>query len=697
MTNKDDQDDRCQDPAELRKRAEEMAREHATGSPEHLEALSSEETRRMLHELQVHQIELEMQNEELRMAQTELDAARARYFDLYNLAPVGYCTLSEPGLILEANLTAATLLGVARSALGKQPITRFIFREDQDIYYLHRKHLFETGEPQVCELRMVKKDGAPFWARLEATVAKGADGAPVGRIVLSDITERKGVEQVLRTFKAIFDTANFGAAIGDLNGVLTYVNDCFASVHGYEAQELAGHPLRWSHNETQQEEVELLLGQLTREGSFKAQEVGHCHRDGTEFPMLMTGHVVRDEHGEPECFAATAIDLSEQKALESRLQQAQKMESVGRLAGGVAHDFNNMLGVILGHTDLALMRVDPASPFHVDLMAIRKAAEHSADLTRQLLAFARKQTVAPKVLDLNEAVEGMIEMLRRLIGEDIDLAWLPDKNLWPVKVDPSQIDQVLANLCINARDAITGVGTLTIETGSAAFDEAYCAGHPGCVPGEYVLLAVSDDGSGMDKETQEKLFEPFYTTKAMGKGTGLGLATVYGIVKQNNGFINVYSEPGHGTTFKIYLPWHVGKAEQRKSIDSPQAISHGHETVLLVEDESQILTITTTMLEHHGYTVLAASTPSGAIRLAYDHPGEIHLLITDVVMPEMNGRKLAERLMPLHSTLKLLFMSGYTANVIAHQGVLDEGVHFIQKPFSMKDFATKVREVLDQK
>ena len=690
-------DHRRGDATELRKLAEEKAREKTTRSPEKLEAMSSEETLRTLHELRVHQIELEMQNEELRTAQVELDAARARYFDLYDLAPVGYCTLSETGLILEANLTAATLLSVARGALGKQPITRFILREDQDIYYLHRKYLFETGEPQVCELRMVKKDGAPFWARLEATVAQGANGAPVGRVVLSDITERKRAEEVLRKFKAIFDTANFGAAIADLNGVLTYVNDCFAAVHGYEAKELAGQPLKWSHNEEQQEQVELLLRQLTREGSFNAQEVGHCRRDGTAFPMLMTGHVVRDANGVPECFAATAIDLTERKALESQLQQAQKMESVGRLAGGVAHDFNNMLGVILGYTDLALMRVDLASPLHADLMAIRKTAERSANLTRQLLAFARKQTAAPKVLDLNEAVEGMLKMLRRLIGEDIDLVWLPDKNLWPVKVDPSQIDQILANLCINARDAIEGVGKLTIETGTTAFDEAYCAEHPGFVPGEYVLLAVSDDGSGMDKETQDKLFEPFFTTKEMGKGTGLGLATVYGIVKQNNGFINVYSEPGHGTTFKIYLPWHVGKAEQLKIIDSTQAISRGHETVLLVEDESAILEITTTMLEHLGYTVLAASTTGEAIRLANEHPGEIHLLITDVVMPEMNGRKLAERLMPLHPNLKLLFMSGYTSNVIAHQGVLNEGVCFIQKPFSMKDFATKVREVLDQK
>jgi PAS domain S-box-containing protein len=694
MTSKDH---RRRDAAELRKRAEEMAAEKTTSSPENLEALSPEETRRTLHELRVHQIELEMQNEELRTAQAELDAVRARYFDLYDLAPVGYCTLSETGLILEANFTAATLLGVARGALGKQPITRFILREDQDIYYLHRKHLFETGEPQVCELRMVKKDGAPFWARLEATAAQDTGGAPVGRVVMSDITERKRAEDVLRQFKTIFDNANFGAAIADLNGVLTYVNDCFAAAHGYEARELAGQPLKWSHNEEQQEQVELLLRQLTREGRFNAQEVGHCRRDGTAFPMLMTGQVVRDTNGAPQCIAATAIDLTERKALESQLQQAQKMESVGRLAGGVAHDFNNMLGVILGYTDLALMRGDLASPIHADLMAIRKAAERSANLTRQLLAFARKQTAAPKVLDLNEAVEGMLKMLRRLIGEDIDLAWLPDKNLWPVKVDPSQIDQILANLCVNARDAIEGVGKLTIETGTTAFDEAYCAEHPGFVPGEYVLLAVSDNGAGMDKETQDKLFEPFFTTKEIGKGTGLGLATVYGIVKQNNGFINVYSEPGYGTTFKIYLPWHAGKAEQLQIIDSTEGISRGHETVLLVEDESAILEITTTMLEHLGYTVLAASTTGEALRLANKHPGEIHLLLTDVVMPEMNGRELAKRLLSLHPDLKLLFMSGYTANVIANQGVLGEGVRFIQKPFFMKDIATKVREALDRK
>jgi nitrogen-specific signal transduction histidine kinase/CheY-like chemotaxis protein len=387
----------------------------------------------------------------------------------------------------------------------------------------------------------------------------------------------------------------------------------------------------------------------------------------------------------------------EREKLHAQLVHAQKMESVGRLAGGVAHDFNNMLGVILGHAEIAMDQVDPAEPLFTDLREIRRAAERSADLTRQLLAFARKQTVAPRVLDLNETVEGMLKMLQRLIGEDIDLAWLPGTSVWPVKVDPAQIDQVLANLCVNARDAIAGVGKVTIETENVSFDEAYCAEHPGFVPGDFVLLAVSDDGCGMDQETRGKIFEPFFTTKGVSQGTGLGLATVYGIVKQNNGFINVYSEPGKGTTFKIYLSRHAAEADQiRKESPVPPA-ARGHETILLVEDEPAILKMATMMLERQGYRVLAASAPGEAVRVAGEHAGEIHLLMTDVVMPEMNGRDLAKNLMSLYPDLMCLFMSGYTANVIAHRGVLDEGVHFIQKPFSMLDLAAKVREVLDGK
>jgi len=371
------------------------------------------------------------------------------------------------------------------------------------------------------------------------------------------------------------------------------------------------------------------------------------------------------------------------------------MESVGRLAGGVAHDFNNMLGVILGHAELALENVDPGTKVHHDVQEIEKAAQRSADLTRQLLAFARKQTVTPRVLDLNATVSGMLTMLRRLIGENIDLEWRPAAELWPVKMDPSQLDQLLANLCVNARDAISGTGKVSIETGTTIFDAEHGVERMGVSSGEYVTLVVSDSGCGMDNETMAQAFEPFFTTKGRSKGTGLGLATVYGIVKQNRGFISVESEPGQGTTFSISLPRHIGKAEQLKAAEIDEQSALGNETVLVVEDEELLLGLSTMMLEQLGYRVLAAKTPGEAIELAQNHLGTIHLLITDVIMPEMNGRDLAARLLSLYPGLKRLFISGYTADVIAHHGVLDEGVNFLQKPFFKKQLAEKIREILE--
>jgi two-component system sensor histidine kinase EvgS len=354
-----------------------------------------------------------------------------------------------------------------------------------------------------------------------------------------------------------------------------------------------------------------------------------------------------------------------------------------------------MLGVIMGYTEFALGKTASDDPLYDDLQEILSAAKRSSEITRQLLAFARKQTIKPKVLDLNETVEGMLKMLRRLIGEDIHLSWQPEPKLWSVKIEPSQLDQILANLCVNARDAISDVGEVTIETGNARFDQAYCVDHHGFVPGEYVLLAVSDDGKGMDQETLDKIFEPFFTTKDLGKGTGLGLASIYGIVKQNEGFINVYSELGQGTTFKIYLPRHVQESRQvQDTAAAKEAPAANGETVLLVEDDASILKLAKTMLKRLGYTVVDASTPKAAMDLAQEHPGEIDLLITDVVMPEMNGRDLAQNLRVDYPKLKVLFMSGYTANVIAHHGVLDPGLHFIQKPFSYRDLAVKAREAL---
>jgi two-component system, cell cycle sensor histidine kinase and response regulator CckA len=382
--------------------------------------------------------------------------------------------------------------------------------------------------------------------------------------------------------------------------------------------------------------------------------------------------------------------------LQAQLLQSQKMEAVGRLAGGVAHDFNNMLSVIIGYTGMALTKAPPDSPLAEQLLAIQKAGEHSADLTRQLLAFARRQTIAPKVLDLNDAVAGMLKMLGRLVGEDIDLLWKPAKDVWPVKMDPSQLDQIFANLVVNSRDAITGNGKITIETGNITFDEAYCVTHHGFSPGQYVQLTVSDNGAGMDRETLTHIFEPFFTTKPRGQGTGLGLATVYGIVKQNQGFINVYSEPEQGTTFRIYLPRHEAAGEAEIVEQEPGTVRTGTETVLLVEDEEALLTLSELLLGQLGYSVLAAGTPQMALQLAEEHHGEIHLLLTDVIMPEMSGLELCQRLRILRPNLKCLFMSGYTSNVITHHGFLDEGVHFLQKPYSLESLGDKIREALEK-
>ncbi|HRD50833.1 MAG: GAF domain-containing protein [Candidatus Competibacter sp.] len=392
--------------------------------------------------------------------------------------------------------------------------------------------------------------------------------------------------------------------------------------------------------------------------------------------------------------AAGEQAIRKHDALEAQLHQARKMEAVGRLAGGVAHDFNNMLAVIAGHADLALEQTAPDSALHADLLVIQEAAQRSADLTRQLLAFARKQTIAPQALDLNDTIAGMLKMLRRLISEDMELLWKPAGSLWRVNMDPAQIDQILANLVVNARDAIAGVGKITIETGQAEFDETYCETHPDFIPGYYVLLAVSDNGCGMDQEILAQLFDPFFTTKPQGRGTGLGLATVYGIVKQNHGFIHVYSEPGKGTTFKIYLPRHESDPISARRVPASAVAPTGSETVLLVEDEEALLKLGKILLERLGYTVLAADGPNQALQRVETYAGPIHLLLTDVIMPDMNGRDLWQRLSALRPGLKCLFMSGYTANVIAHHGVLDEGVHFLQKPFSNKALATKLREAL---
>ena len=603
------------------------------------------------------------------------------------------------------NLRMSTLFGQSPERL-QGASTRILYPDDAsfDMVNSQAYPLLARGQKAAFEIQMQKGDGARFWCRFEGNSLNPAQPQNGSIWICEDITERKRAEEALREseerFRTLVDSAPEGIFVQSA-GHFLYLNPAMVKLFGAAGPEDLIDTdfmvrIAPEYHEAIRERI-----RLQRETGAPAppmfQEYLQC--DGTRIPVETEAVPFRFQGRDAHLVFVRDITArrkaeAQRENLQTQLQQAQKMDSVGRLAGGVAHDFNNMLGVILGHADLILAQIDPAHEFFADLLEIQKAAARSADLTRQLLAFARKQTVAPKVLDLNETVEGMLKMLRRLIGENIDLAWHPTQKPATLKMDPSQIDQILANLCVNARDAIGATGQVTIETDLVDFDEPYCTAHPGYLPGKYVLLGISDDGCGMDSETLLHLFEPFFTTKKVGEGTGLGLATVYGIIKQNKGFINVYSEKGHGTTFKIYLPRHAPASDHAPKTQAPQPLARGTETILLVEDEPMLLDMTRTMLEHAGYQVFAAASPAEAIRLGAHYAGHIHLLITDVVMPEMNGRELAQTLLIQHPHLKRLFMSGYTANVIAHHGILDPGVHFIQKPFSTTDLATKVREVI---
>ncbi len=435
--------------------------------------------------------------------------------------------------------------------------------------------------------------------------------------------------------------------------------------------------------------------------------------DGVEKWVWERGCAVRNQEGAVEALEGFIHDITERKQaaaeqskLQDQLNQSQKIEAIGQLAGGVAHDFNNMLSVIIGNAELADEQLDPSSPLHVKLGEILKAGKHSASLVKQLLGFARKQNIKPRKLDLNDTISGLCDMLRRLIGEMITLEWVPDAHLWPVLMDPSQVDQILINLTVNASDAITGAGTITVTTSNVSHGKPSEGTLAEAPYGEYVLISVSDNGCGMDAVTQSHIFEPFFTTKPHGFGTGLGLSTVYGIVKQNNGFIRVNSQPGQGSCFKIYLPryrptketeaevlYKFVAAEPSKRGPDP-APPPEPKTILLVEDESSVLSLTQTLLKKIGHTVISANGPKEAIQLARDYAGDIHLLLTDVVMPEMSGRDLWQNLVKEHPKLKVLFMSGYTANIIAHHGMIDTNIHFLQKPFTKEDLTAKVREVL---
>ncbi len=643
-----------------------------------------------------------------KIAEKALAQSERKWRNIIVSTPQIGVSLDPQGRIIFANGHFLQLVGwKEKEVLGQDWFDMFLprhIREDMRMVFSSVMNKRDTLAFSNHENEIVTRKGELRNVAWSNVLSKDVHGNILDVTCLGvDLTERKlamtALQKSEERHRMMLMTSMDGFMLVDRQGFIGEVNETYCRMSGYTEQELLSMHIADLEAKETVEEVAAHTKIIVTRGKdrFVTQ---HRRKDGTCFDveirvqhsLAMDGFIVaflRD-------ITELKNDEAERQRLQEQLLQAQKMESVGRLAGGVAHDFNNMLGVILGRTEMAQEYCDPSTPIYADLQEIRKAGERSVNLTRQLLAFARKQTIAPKVLDLNEAVKNILTMVQRLIGEDIDLVWRPAAGLWPVKMDPSQLDQILANLCINARDAIAGVGKLTIETEKITFDAAYCATHQDYIAGDYVLLALSDNGCGMERHTLAHIFEPFFTTKEMGKGTGLGLATVYGIVKQNNGFINVYSEPGHGTTFRIYLSRHRAEVETVAENDARLSKERGSETILLVEDEAAILAMTTAMLVGLGYNVLPAESPSGAIRLAESFNGKISLLLTDVVMPEMNGRDLARQMTALYPELKTLFMSGYTANVIAHHGVLDEGVEFIEKPFSKNDLAIRIRALMER-
>jgi PAS domain S-box-containing protein len=547
-------------------------------------------------------------------------------------------------------------------------------------------------------LSLHRRDGSEL--PVEMAITALPDGGTV--CVARDISERRRAEQARAHAEAKYRklveqvaAISYIAELG-LHGEWLYVSPQVETMFGFTPQEWLTESRSWiQHVHPDDHRVIEIAEETSKRGERFQAEYRVIRKDGRVIWVSDTAVVVAggDAH---RLMEGIIVDITERKHLETQLQQARRMEAIGRLAGGIAHDFNNLLTIIKGYTELALARPRISAELHADIERIEDASDRATTLVRQLLAFSRRQVLQPRLIDLNSIVMGLDKLLRRLMDEDIEMFTMPGEDIGTIKADPAQVEQVIMNLVVNARDAMPSGGRLTVETSNVELDAGYASEHVTVRPGRYVMLAVSDTGVGMSPETVAHIFEPFYTTKESGRGTGLGLSTVYGIVKQSGGYIWVYSEPGHGSSFKVYLPRVDARAEALPAAEISSANRKGTETILLVEDEPEVRELTRMVLEEKGYRVLATAGAEDAERRCEENATDIHLLLTDVTMPGMSGRELAKRLTARYQKMRVLYMSGYTFNLIAQGGMLEDGVAFLQKPFTPRALAEKVREVLDR-
>jgi len=630
-------------------------------------------------------------------AEKHLVQMEARYRGLLEAAPDAMVVVNQAGEIVLLNLQAEKQFGYRRDELIGQLVKNIIPEGFAERLIADALRSVEDALAQQIgtgiELNGRRKDGSEFPIEIMLSPLDGMDGILVTAAV-RDITERKRREYDLSCLAAVVESSHDAIISLTPDGIVLSWNQGAERIYGYSAAETVGRSILFTSPPDRTAETLTLLQGVERGETVEPFETVRVKKDGTRIHVSVTLSPIENSDGQVVGISAVARDVTESKNLEAMLRQAQKMEAVGQLAGGVAHDFNNLLGVILGYTGLMLDHLSLDDSNRKGIVEIQKAGDRAALLTRQLLAFSRKQVLQPKVLDLNTVVAGAEELLQRLIGEDIELLVVLNPALGRIEADAGQLEQIIMNLAVNARDAMPPGGKLTIETSNVEIDEGYALQHPSTRTGPHVMLSVTDTGCGMDAKTKAHIFEPFFTTKEFGKGTGLGLSTVYGIVKQSGGSVWVYSEVGIGTTFKIYLPCVTPALETAARSDKPEKIAGGSQTILIVEDEAALLEVTQRSLEAFGYVILAANSPADAMRISENHPGPIHLMVTDVIMPGMSGDQLASRLSASRPEMKVLYVSGYTDDTIVRHGVLEPGLAFLQKPFSPRTLARKAEEIL---